>query len=364
MSVVNIGIIGVGGFGRFSLEQFQRMPGVRVTAIAGTNPAKYAALAEEFDIPFHTTNWQALVAHPAVNIVYIATPPDTRVEMVTAALTAGKHVFSEKPLALALPAADRMLETAARNERRLGINFIMRYNPLYDAARAVVSAGVFGAPQRFFFENNASDLPAEHWFWDPARSGGILVEHGVHFFDIFHSFFGPGRLQWAGMGRRESGEADRWFCMLRYNERMFGSFYHAFDKPSEIEHTRAVIECEQGTLTFDGWYPISLTVEGITDAGGVEAMRASFSDLSVAAFAQPASVSAGGVCRQVTHRVNAGLALDDTQTAYAGAISAAMRDFIAWTQDPTHTPRVSGADGRAALALALAATGKAVENAK
>ena len=54
------------------------------------------------------------------------------------------------------------------------------------------------------FENYASDenLPAEHWFWDRAKSGGIFVEHGVHFFDLFAGWLGPGRVEAAQVGVR------------------------------------------------------------------------------------------------------------------------------------------------------------------
>ena len=356
MSEIRLGILGVGGFGLFSLEQYRRLPEVRITAIAGTRPEKYAALARAYGIPFHTTDWRALVTHPDVDIVYLATPPDTRAEMALAALAAGKHVFCEKPLALTLADADRMLEDAGRTGLRLGINFVMRCSRIYDLVNTLVAERVFGAPQRLVFENNAGDLPAGHWFWDPRRSGGVLVEHGVHFFDIFRAIFGDGRLRWAGMSRRESGEADRWLCVLQYKERMFASYYHAFDKPSAIEHTRAVIECEQGALAIDGWFPTRLTAEGLVSASAAERASTALPGAEVVPLDSPQAVRADGREREVTHRLRAAVEIGDKQDAYAAAVRAAMLDFIAWVRNPAHHPRVSAVEGRAALAIALEAT--------
>ncbi|MHB0935859.1 MAG: Gfo/Idh/MocA family protein [Armatimonadota bacterium] len=363
MAQCGLGIIGVGGFGLFSLEEYRRLPEIRITAIAGTKPEKYAALAKQYEIPFHTTDWRALVTHPEVDIVYLATPPDTRTEMALAALEAGKHVFCEKPLALSLAEADRMLAAAERAGLRVGINFVMRYSRIYETIRSLVAERIFGEPQRFVFENHAGDLPASHWFWDPRRSGGILVEHGVHFFDIANTIFGEGRLHWAVMSRRESGEADRWWCALRYGERMYASFYHAFDKPSAIEHTRGTIECAQGALTIDGWFPTQLVVDGLLAPSVLERARELLPSAEVVQLPAPQMVLADGRQREVTHSLKANVAIGNKEEAYAVAVGEAMRDFAAWARDAAHPPRVTGADGRAALAIALEAREMALRNA-
>jgi predicted dehydrogenase len=291
-----------------------------------------------------------------VDIVYVATPPDTRVEMAVAAFAEGKHVFCEKPLALSLVEADRMLAAAKRADRRLGINFVMRYNPLYDLVRVIVTKRLLGFPQRFLFENHAGDLPAGHWFWNQQRSGGILVEHGVHFFDIFHTIFGEGDLFAAWVSQREGGQADRWSSALVYPMRVLGSFYHAFDKPSLIEHTWSVIECEQGSLRLDEWYPTRLRVDGILAEDRCQELVDLLPTVALHPLQDSMSVSANGVARTVTTHACAEISLGEKQAAYAAAVRDAVADFIAWTRDADHQPRVSGADGRAALALALDAT--------
>ena len=68
---------------------------------------------------------------------------------------------------------------------------MLRYNPVLQRL-VVLRDELLGPVQRFAFENDASDehLPPDHWFWDEERSGGVFVEHGVHFFDAAHLLLG------------------------------------------------------------------------------------------------------------------------------------------------------------------------------
>lgn len=356
MTDARVGILGVGGFGLFTLEQYRQMPGIRITAIAGTHPEKYARLAATYGIPFHTTDWRALVTHPEVDIVYIATPPYLHAEQALAAMAAGKHVFCEKPLALHLDEADAMLDAAARHGTRVGINFVMRYSAGYRLLQDITSTGSLGAPLRFLFSNAAGDLPASHWFWDARLSGGIPVEHGVHFFDIFRAIFGPGTLRWAGSNHRGSGEEDKWLAVLQYEGSVLGSFYHAFDMPSVLERTWAMIEYERGRIGIEGWIPERVRLDGVVTAAAVEALAA-LTPVEATPLAETGeTMRANGQAFSVTHHVRADVGLGEKSAIYAEAVRAALADFVAWVADPAHEPRVTGEDARAALHMAREVT--------
>ena len=120
-----------------------------------------------------------------IDIVHLATPPFTHAALATAALEAGFHVLCEKPLATTLPDAERLVRLAAECGRVLAVNLIMRYNPLCQAVKGLVESQVLGNPLHAVLINAAQDetLGADHWFWDQEKSGGIFIEHGVHFFD-------------------------------------------------------------------------------------------------------------------------------------------------------------------------------------
>ena len=73
---------------------------------------------------------------------------------------------------------------------------MQRYNPLYEVVNKIVKEKILGNFLHGFFENYASDenLNADHWFWDETKSGGIFIEHGVHFFDMFSGWLGEGKV--------------------------------------------------------------------------------------------------------------------------------------------------------------------------
>ncbi len=206
------------------------------------------------------------MTHPDVDVIHLATPPHLREEFAVAAANAGKQIFCEKPLALTLDAADAMLLTAQQRQVKIGINYVMRYAQLYELLDTIIGEGLLGAPQRVAFENLAGDLPAGHWFWNPQLSGGILVEHGVHFFDMFTHLLGQGKLQWTACDRRDSGEEDKWLVMLRHREHVFSTFYHAFNKPSAVEQTTCLIDFERGQVVLEGWIPERMHCDGVVTA--------------------------------------------------------------------------------------------------
>ena len=177
--------------------------------MAGTHRPAALAAAARFGVE-NVDDVGELLRRDDVDVVYIATPPFLHHPQAMAALEAGKHVIVEKPLAMTVAQADELIAAARRRDRLLVANLMQRYNPLFDAVRRLVEARVLGEVLHGSFENYASDenLPAEHWFWDRDKSGGIFVEHGVHFFDLFAGWLGagPGR---GGPGRGPAGDRDR-----------------------------------------------------------------------------------------------------------------------------------------------------------
>ena len=104
-----------------------------LAAVAGRNPETRAALAARFDVE-HSEDWEATVTRPDVDAVIVTTHPDTHAPMGAAALAAGKHLFSESPLALTPLDASRLLRVA--EERRLVIR-VGHTSPLRPGPRLV-----------------------------------------------------------------------------------------------------------------------------------------------------------------------------------------------------------------------------------
>src|SRR6185369_8492880 len=138
----------------------------------------------------------ALLARPDIDLIYIATPPFLHYPQSRQALLAGKHVICEKPLAMTVEQADEMIGLAHKKGLVLVANLMQRYNPIFETIRRVIESKVLGEFLHGYFENYASDegLPADHWFWDRTKAGGLFIEHGVHFFDVFSGWLGAGEI--------------------------------------------------------------------------------------------------------------------------------------------------------------------------
>ncbi len=192
-NAVGIGILGFGGFAMFAAQQFAQVPGAALRCIAGTHREASLACAARFGLA-DVQRAEVLFAMPDVQLVYIATPPFLHYEQARDALHAGKHVIVEKPLAVTMEQADELVSLARDTRLLLVTNLMQRYNPLFAQIKALVDSKLLGDVLRGTFENYACDegLGPDHWFWDRTKSGGIFIEHGVHFFDMFAGWLGGG----------------------------------------------------------------------------------------------------------------------------------------------------------------------------
>lgn len=250
------GLIGCGRFGQFCLEAL-RSPFEPVAA-ADLDPS----LAARTGLPGGSPG--ELLARPEVEMVHIATPPWTHYELTRAALLAGKHVLCEKPLALTLEQAEELVTLASEKRLRLAVNHLLRYSELLQAVKRILDSEVLGKPLHAFFENYAQNehLPPDHWFWDPERSGGIFIEHGVHFFDLHRWWFGPGQVLASVLQPQQVS------CLALHGEVNVHS-YHGFTQPARLDRADHRIVCERGDLRIAGWIPETLEVHGLADLSGV-----------------------------------------------------------------------------------------------
>ena len=263
---VGLGVIGCGGFGLFALQQFAQIPGIRLVGMAGTARPAALAAAARYGLE-DVVEIDQLLARPEVKVIYIATPPFLHFEQARRALEAGKHVICEKPLALTAEQADELIAIARRGDRLIVANLMQRYNPLFSIVGQVIERRLLGALLHGYFENYASDenLPADHWFWDPSKSGGIFVEHGVHFFDLFTGWLGEGRVVAAQASCRAGTHIeDQVQCTVRYGD-AHANFYHGFHQTGRMDRQELRLVFERGDLLLHGWVPTYARIHAIAD---------------------------------------------------------------------------------------------------
>jgi predicted dehydrogenase len=119
----------------------------------------------------------------AVDVVDVCTPTYTHPEIVFAAAAAGRHVLCEKPLALDAATAEAMAQACAAAGVQLYPGHVVRYFPEYVALQAAVAGGAIGTPAVMRFDRCGA-RPLRAWFADPQLSGGIIMDQMIHDLDF------------------------------------------------------------------------------------------------------------------------------------------------------------------------------------
>src|SRR5207253_235950 len=167
---------------------------------------------------------------------------------------------------LNLQEADEMIGLAQKKNLTVIANLMQRYNPVFDLIRQLVDSKLLGEFLHGYFENYASDegLPPEHWFWDRSKSGGIFVEHGVHFFDLFSGWLGPGRVVAAQRTLRPgTGFEEQVNCSVCYGNGAVVNFYHGFTQPKRMDRQELLFE--RGDVRLEEWVPVRARLHALVD---------------------------------------------------------------------------------------------------
>ena len=142
---IGIGIIGyAGAASRLHLPVLTRLPGVRVTAIAGTTREALHAVADRYAIPGRYLDYRTLLRDPSVDAVAVCVPPVLHEVIGLAALEAKKHVFMEKPLALSLEQCARLVHAADSAPVTTMVGFHLRWHRLVQEAQKRIASGRLG----------------------------------------------------------------------------------------------------------------------------------------------------------------------------------------------------------------------------
>lgn len=193
MEQLRLGLIGCGRVAPRHAESVTSLPGAQLVAVADLR----ASRAQHFATQYHAepyTDYRGLLDRPDVDVVSICTPSGLHAQMAIDALHAGKHVIVEKPIALSLADADRMIATAAATGRKLCVVLQNRYNPPMQELRRIVDEGRLGrlllgnATVRWY---RPQEYYEDEWHGTLAMDGGALMNQSIHHIDALQWFMGP-----------------------------------------------------------------------------------------------------------------------------------------------------------------------------
>lgn len=184
MDRVGLGILGCGRMGAAHARIVAGLvPEARLVALADVAVEGARRLAREVGEPRVYASAEEMAADPDVQAVLIAVSSSRHLEAVRTSAAAGKAVLCEKPLALTIADTDAAIAAASAAGIQLQVGFMRRWDPDYRRAKERLASGRIGRP--FLFRSLQFDMePPPLAFADPKVSGGIMVDMGIHEFDL------------------------------------------------------------------------------------------------------------------------------------------------------------------------------------
>jgi predicted dehydrogenase len=289
-----------------------RAIGEEIVGVYGSSHSTAATLAREEAFSLYES-FEELVAN--CDIVDVCTPTYSHKEYVTVAAEAGKAVFCEKPMALSVADAKEMIRVAEKNSAPLGVGHVLRFFPEYARAAETARSGELGdlAVLRF---SRTTFAPKKAWYLDEELSGGVILDLMIHDLDFAQLVAGNVKRVFASIDR--SGPGPHAYAILTHDSGALSHVEGSWRMPQPSFHTSFEIAGSTALLTFDSAESSALVPHITTVSSDQPAVPVAASPVS-----------------------------EDPYTAEIRA----FRDAVG-----AHTtPPVNGAEGLAALKLALAA---------
>jgi myo-inositol 2-dehydrogenase/D-chiro-inositol 1-dehydrogenase len=322
---VGIGLVGAGRMGSIHARLIRaNVPQARLVGIADVDIEAGRRLAATVGGPPVFASLEALVAAPGLDAVLIATSSSYHLDAIRIAAGAGKDILCEKPIALTSADNDEAIDIADRAGVRLQVGFMRRWEPDYVRAKARLGSGAYGTPM-LFKSLQFDPEPPPLAFADPAVSGGIMIDMGIHEFDLARWLMADEVVEVHAYGSTFAhpilasvGDVDSAVVNLRFANGATGTVELARNT-TYGEDVRTEVLATNGSV----WVGLLSATQGASSGGGVSG--------SVAVDA-----------------------LETTIPRFERGLSAQARGFVQAIADDRPVA-VTGADGRAAFAIAAAA---------
>ena len=251
--MVRVGIVGIGFMGMIHYLNYQKVKGAKVSALCETNEKRltgdwrdikgnFGPAGQMMDLSGIATYTQLddLLANPDIDLVDVCLPPAAHADVVIKALESGKHVFCEKPMALDIASADRMVAAAESTGKLLMIGHVLPLLPEYRFALEAAQSGKYGRLLGGHFKRVISDPQWLPHFFDADKVGGPMLDLHIHDAHFVRLMFGmPTALDTQGRWRGD---------VLEYFQTQF-----RFADPSLVVSATSGVINQQGRSFLHGY---------------------------------------------------------------------------------------------------------------
>jgi inositol 2-dehydrogenase len=181
---MRVAVVGLGRMGRFYAQVIASLtPAVHLAAIADPDPGARASVQASLGPVLAFNQPEDLLHQTDIDAVVVATSTSSHGAVIAAAASAGKAIFTEKPLALSVEETRAALAVVQRAGVLLQVGFMRRFDSAYQRARAAIESGRIGRPLTFKSIGRDPSCPPPG-YGNPATSGGLIVDMAIHDFDV------------------------------------------------------------------------------------------------------------------------------------------------------------------------------------
>jgi myo-inositol 2-dehydrogenase/D-chiro-inositol 1-dehydrogenase len=258
MDKVKIGIIGTGYIGNVHGQIFSQDKRAEISALYDIAPQKAEKTAKGIGGKVCGSREELLENCDAV---LVCAPNKTHVEIATAAIEAGKHVFCEKPFAIGLDNAKKLLETAKGSSKVFQVGHNRRYAPVYVKLKELLAQDKAHSAH---IKMNRGELLNPVWTGDTNVTGGFLYETTIHLFDMMRFQFGEISELIAYGSQHEYPELDEFSIIFKFKNGFHCTFASSSDASWHFPFERIEVFCHHRTI-------LTQEMEHLIDSRGTDA---------------------------------------------------------------------------------------------
>jgi myo-inositol 2-dehydrogenase/D-chiro-inositol 1-dehydrogenase len=258
MDKLKVGIIGAGYIGGVHALLLARDERVKITAVYDVVTERAEQLARSSAAAIARAAEEVIEASDAV---YITTPNTKHTGLALAAISAGKHVFCEKPMATSINDAREVLRSASQASAVFQVGHNRRFAPVYVMLKQMLSEG--RSAHSAHIKMNRGELLNPVWVGDPQITGGFLYETTIHMFDMMRFLFGEVAQLDAIGSSHEYPEVDDFSCLLSFENGFHVTMCSSADASWLFPFERVEVFCHHATVT-------TREMESITYSEGLE----------------------------------------------------------------------------------------------
>lgn len=245
-----ISFVGSGNYATAVLIPAFKATGARLLAVASNAGITGTHAGRKFGFSESTTDTDRVLSDERADAIVVTTRHDSHASLVLRALSAGKHVFVEKPLCLTVEELSQIERAAKASPGRLMVGFNRRFAPQVVKIKSLLSA--VRGPKAFVMTVNAGAIPANHWTQDRDVGGGRIVGEACHFIDLLRHLAGHPIVRWTRADMAAATD-DTVSLQLEFEDGSIGTIHYFANGSKAFPKERLEIFAAGGVLQLDNF---------------------------------------------------------------------------------------------------------------